>query len=131
MRWKDWPGSSMARRGSYSEALLRLVKALNETGIRYALTGAAAVGYYGIPGSSIDIDVVISGNLSDAQVEALAGLCQETGSRSAGMRFAGRWVTPCCGSPPMFCNYRPGRMTCSIGLRLLPAKKLAGHKLLV
>ncbi len=73
MRWKDWPGSSMARRGSYSDALLRLVKALNETGIRYALTGAAAVGYYGIPRSSIDIDVVISGDLSDAQVEALAG----------------------------------------------------------
>ncbi len=62
----------MARRGSYSDALLRLVRALNETGIRYALTGAAAVGYYGIPRSSMDIDVVVRWNLSDAQIEALA-----------------------------------------------------------
>ena len=61
----------MARRGSYSDALLRLVKALNKTRIRYALTGAAAVGYYGIPRASMDIDVVISGDLSDADVEVL------------------------------------------------------------
>ncbi len=79
MRWKDWPGSLMACRGSYSDALLRVVKALNETGIRYALTGAAAVGYYGIPRSSMDIDVVISGNLSDAQVEALARALSRNG----------------------------------------------------
>lgn len=74
MRWKDWPGSVMARRGSYSDALLRLVKALNETGIRYALTGAAAVGYYGIPRSSMDIDVVITGNLTAWPVETGAKL---------------------------------------------------------
>ncbi len=29
LRWKDWAGSLMARRGSYSHAHLRLVKALN------------------------------------------------------------------------------------------------------
>ena len=62
----------MARDGNYSNALLRLVRALNETGIQYALTGAAAVGYYGIPRSSMDIDVVLRANLSDAQIEALA-----------------------------------------------------------
>ncbi len=79
----------MAHRGSYSYALLRLVRALDETGIRYALTGAAAVGYYGIPRSSMDIDVVINGNLSNAQVEALAGaLSRKKGSPSAGTRFA-------------------------------------------
>ena len=48
------------------------MKALNERGIRYALTGAAAVGYYGIPRSSMDIEVVIKGNLSAAQLETLA-----------------------------------------------------------
>ena len=62
----------MARNGKYRDALLRLVKALDETGIRYALTGAAAVGYYGIPRTSMDIDVVISGNLSDPRIEALS-----------------------------------------------------------
>ncbi len=62
----------MARRESYSDALHRLVRALNETGIKYAVTGAAAVGYYGIPRSSMDIDVVMKGNLSDAQIEVLA-----------------------------------------------------------
>jgi hypothetical protein len=61
----------MARNESYSDALLRLVKSLNETGIKYALTGAAAVGYYGIPRSSMDIDVVITGDLSETQIEAL------------------------------------------------------------
>jgi hypothetical protein len=61
----------MARHEDYSDALLRLVKSLNETGIKYALTGAAAVGYYGIPRSSMDIDVVITGDLSEAQIEVL------------------------------------------------------------
>ncbi len=69
----------MARREDYSSALLRLVKALNETGIPYALTGAAAVGYYGIPRSSMDIDVVLSGNLSDAQIEVLAEALSRNG----------------------------------------------------
>ncbi len=78
-RWRDWPGSFMARRGSYSDALLRLVRALNETGIRYALTGAAAVGYYGIPRSSMDIDVVVRGNLSDSQIGALAAALSRNG----------------------------------------------------
>ena len=62
----------MARNGKYRDALLRLVRALAETGIRYALTGAAAVGYYGIPRTSMDIDVVISGNLSNPRIEALS-----------------------------------------------------------
>jgi len=61
----------MARPENYSDALLRLVKSINETGIRYALTGAAAVGYYGIPRSSMDIDVIITGDLSKPQVESL------------------------------------------------------------
>ena len=69
----------MARSESYSDALLRLVKALNETGIIYALTGAAAVGYYGIPRSSMDIDVVVRGNLSDAETEALASALSRNG----------------------------------------------------
>ena len=73
----------MARNGSYSDALLRLVKALNETGIRYALTGAAAVGYYGAPRSTMDIDVVVEGSLSDAQIEMLvAGLSRNGFSTS-------------------------------------------------
>ncbi len=61
----------MARSESYSDALWRLVRALNETRIRCAVTGAAAVGYYGIPRSSMDMDVVIRGNLSHAQIETL------------------------------------------------------------
>lgn len=69
----------MARSEGHSDALLRLVRALNETGIRYALTGAAAVGYYGIPRSSIDIDVVVRGNLSSAQIETLAGALSRNG----------------------------------------------------
>ncbi len=69
----------MPRRESYSNALLRLVKALNETGIPYALTGAAAVGYYGIPRSSMDIDVVVRGNLSDTQIETLAEALSRNG----------------------------------------------------
>src|SRR5437867_11664227 len=73
----------MARNGSYSDALLRLVKALNETGIRYALTGAAAVGYYGAPRSTMDIDVVVEGSLSDAHIEMLdAGLSRNGFSTS-------------------------------------------------
>src|SRR5216117_4070269 len=73
----------MARNGNYSDALLRLVKALNETGIRYALTGAAAVGYYGAPRSTMDIDVVVEGKLSDAQIEVLvAGLSRKGFSTS-------------------------------------------------
>jgi hypothetical protein len=55
------------------------VKALNETGIPYALTGAAAVGYYGIPRSSTDIDVVVRGNLSDTQIETLAEALSRNG----------------------------------------------------
>jgi hypothetical protein len=47
------------------------VKALNETGIRYALTGAAAVGYYGILRTSMDIDAVMRGGLSDALFPSL------------------------------------------------------------
>jgi len=68
------------------------VKALNETGIRYALTGAAAVGYYGIPRSSMDIEVVIKGNLSDAQTEALATALSRNGF-AASMDEMGRAVT--------------------------------------
>jgi len=80
----------MARNGSFSDALLRLVKALNETGIRYALTGAAAVGYYGAPRSTMDIDVVVEGSLSDAQIEVLvAGLSRKV-SRQARTRFVGQ-----------------------------------------
>src|SRR5437879_9848184 len=62
----------MARSENYSDAFRRLVKALNETRIRYAVTGAVAVGYYGIPRTSMDIDVVMTGNLSAAQLETLA-----------------------------------------------------------
>ena len=62
----------MARSENYSDALRRLIKALNETRIRYAVTGAVAVGYYGIPRTSMDIDVVMSGNLSAAQLGILA-----------------------------------------------------------
>ena len=69
----------MARSKGYSDALHRLVKALNETGIRYAVTGAAAVGYYGIPRSSMDIDVVMRCNLSDKQIEALTGALSRNG----------------------------------------------------
>lgn len=69
----------MARRENYSDALHRLVKALNETGIRYALTGAAAVGYYGIPRTSMDIDVVMTGNLTEAQIEVLASALSRNG----------------------------------------------------
>ena len=64
----------MAKSANYSDALHRLVVALNETGIRYALTGAAAVGYYGIPRTSMDIDVVMRGNLSEAQIAATMGI---------------------------------------------------------
>jgi hypothetical protein len=73
----------MARRENYSDALHRLVKALNETGIRYALTGAAAVGYYGIPRTSMDIDVVITGNLSNAQIDALGSALSRNGFASS------------------------------------------------
>src|SRR5258708_1882944 len=69
----------MARNEEYSDALHRLVKALNETRIRYAVTGAAAVGYYGIPRTSMDIDVVITGNLSVAQLDALASALSRNG----------------------------------------------------
>ncbi len=69
----------MARRESYSDALHRLVRALNETGVKYALTGAAAVGYYGIPRSSMDIDVVMKGNLSDAQIGSLSAALSRNG----------------------------------------------------
>jgi len=69
----------MTRSENYSDALHRLVKALNETRIRYALTGAAAVGYYGIPRTSMDIDVVMRGNLSDVQIEALAAALSRNG----------------------------------------------------
>ena len=69
----------MARSENYSDAIHRLVKALNETRIRYALTGAAAVGYHGIPRTSVDIDVVMKGNLSDPQIEALASALSRNG----------------------------------------------------
>ena len=69
----------MAGSQGYSDALLRLVKALNASGIRYALTGAAAVGYYGLPRSSMDIDVVLTGNLSETQTEALADALSRNG----------------------------------------------------
>src|SRR5438552_17629909 len=69
----------MARSESYSDALRRLVRALNETRIRYAVTGAVAVGYYGIPRTSMDIDVVMSGNLSAAQLGILASALSRNG----------------------------------------------------
>lgn len=69
----------MARSENYSDALHRLVRALNETGIRYALTGAAAVGYYGIPRTSMDIDVVMKGNLLPTQIEDLASALSRNG----------------------------------------------------
>ena len=69
----------MARSENYSDALRRLIKALNETRIRYAVTGAVAVGYYGIPRTSMDIDVVMSGNLSAAQLGILASALSRNG----------------------------------------------------
>src|SRR5437879_13916148 len=69
----------MARSENYSDAFRRLVKALNETRIRYALTGAVAVGYYGIPRTSMDIDVVMKGNLSAPQLETLASALSRNG----------------------------------------------------
>jgi predicted nucleotidyltransferase len=69
----------MARPESYSDALYRVVKALNESGISYALTGAAALGYYGIPRTSMDIDLVVTRDLSDAQIEALATTLSRNG----------------------------------------------------
>ncbi len=69
----------MAKSANYTDALNRLVVALNETGIRYALTGAAAAGYYGIPRTSMDIDVVMRGNLSDTQIRALTTALSKNG----------------------------------------------------
>src|SRR2546421_12526261 len=70
----------MARSENYSDALRRLVRALNETRIRYAVTGAVAVGYHRIPRTSMDIDVVLSGNLSAAQLGILAPALSRNGS---------------------------------------------------
>ena len=70
----------MARSENYSDAFRRLVRALNETRIRYAVTGAVAVGYHGIPRTSMDIDVVMSGNLSAAQLGILAPALSRNGS---------------------------------------------------
>ena len=69
----------MARTENYSDALRRLVRALNETRIRYAVTGAVAVGYHGIPRTSMDIDVVMSGNLSAARLGILASALSRNG----------------------------------------------------
>ncbi len=69
----------MARSEGYRDALLRLVKALNQTGIRYALTGAAAVSYYGIPRTSMDIDVVMKGNLSEPEIDRLSEALSRNG----------------------------------------------------
>src|ERR1700757_2381445 len=69
----------MARNQSYSDALFRLVKALNETGIKYAVTGDAAVGFYGIPRSSMDIDVVVRGKLTGGEIERLESCLSRNG----------------------------------------------------
>jgi hypothetical protein len=64
---------------NYSSALLRLVRALNQTNIEYALTGAAAVGYYGMPRSSMDIDVILKTPLTGNQIDRLVDALSKNG----------------------------------------------------
>lgn len=44
-----------------------MAKLLGEAKIRYAITGALAVGYYGVPRTTYDVDVLVAVNKSQAK----------------------------------------------------------------
>lgn len=49
-----------------------MVRALNQSGLRYMLTGALASSYYGRPRTTLDIDVVVAVRESDLAILARA-----------------------------------------------------------
>lgn len=50
---------------TFDEFVKRVVKALNKSGLEYAITGALAVSYYGRPRTTMDMDVLIKVNIQD------------------------------------------------------------------
>lgn len=59
-------------------------RAFEKAGIRFALAGGVAVATYGIQRSTLDLDLVVSGQDADAAVAALERLGFETIRRSEG-----------------------------------------------
>lgn len=57
---------------SQTEAIRRIVEALDRAGIPYMLTGSFASSYHGVPRASQDIDLVVAP--SEAQLRLLIGL---------------------------------------------------------
>jgi hypothetical protein len=50
---------------NYGDFVRKVIIALNNLGVQYALTGALAVSYYGRPRTTIDVDVIIKATPSD------------------------------------------------------------------
>src|SRR5439155_18200579 len=51
---------------SFTEFFKALVSLLNKTGYEYAITGAIAASYYGLPRTTVDVDFI---QLSDEQLD--------------------------------------------------------------
>jgi len=59
---------------AYYDLVRRLVKSFEKTGVDYVFTGALAVSFYGVPRTTVDVDVVVwvaEGNQKAKLVEAL------------------------------------------------------------
>ncbi len=50
----------------YSDLVKRLAKSLTDSGVEYAFTGAFAASFYGLPRTTVDVDVIIFISGSDS-----------------------------------------------------------------
>lgn len=58
----------------FEDLIRRIVKNFNTAGIDYMVTGALAASYYGMPRTTMDIDIVVKGAQEDLQTHLVAPL---------------------------------------------------------
>ena len=67
----------------------RVVRALNRSGLRYALTGGVAASYYGRPRTTLDLDVLVAAR--ESELARLAKSLTDAGIKSGTSELSRVW----------------------------------------